>query len=180
MKQNALKAFSVVGLSTTLWNPTNEQMDMQYSGHSFSLMPGEKWEGMEINCAKHVLNAYGQRGLTSLNYGDDEEKIKADAIQRNLDFKKKQVLEHNTRNEQKRQMGLAWIPPTAKIRSYADELGVELMEPAPLKEKTVNVDPEIARLRDENREMKDRMDKLMGMIESLAKPDKPPDVKSGK
>jgi hypothetical protein len=122
---------------------------------------------MEINCAKHVLNAYGQRGLTSLNHGDDEERIGKDAIQRNLDFKRKQVFEHNTRNEQKRQMGMAWIPPSKKIREYADELGVELNEPAPLKEKVPTADPEIARLRDENRQMQERMDKLMGMMEKM-------------
>lgn len=140
---------------------------MQYSGISFTMSPGEKRE-VEINCGKHVLNAFGPRGLTMLKYGDDEEAVGKDAIDRNHQFQKKQVHEFNVRNEMRRQNGQAWIPPTQKIREYAGILGVELVEPAQPKEK-VN-DSEIALMRQENRDMKAQMGELMKMLESLTAP----------
>ncbi len=134
------------------------------------MQPGEKRE-VEINCGKHVLNAFGPRGLTFLNYGADEKRVGEDARQRNLEFKKKQVIDHNTRNEMRRQMGLGFIPASKVIARYATELGVELAEPYQLKEKGSS-DPEIMKLREENRELKTRMDKLMDTLESLTAPEK--------
>ena len=77
----------------------------------------------------HLLNAFGQRGLTSLPYGGDEEKISKEAIQRNLAFKKKQVVEYNQRNENRKAMNLGFLPPTEEIKKYALELGLKLLEP---------------------------------------------------
>ncbi len=110
------------------WNPTNEKFDMQYAGISIGFEPGQR-EILAIKCANHLLNAFGQRGLTSLSYGADEEKIKKDAIQRNHDFKTKQVVEYNQRNEARKQMKLGYLPPTEKLKAYAIELGLKLLEP---------------------------------------------------
>ena len=101
---------------------------MQYAGVSMTLYPGEL-EMFEINCAKHLLNAYGARGLTSIPHGGDEEKLKSDGKRRNEEFKRKQVTEYNIRNENRKNMGMGYLPPTKKMREYALELGLELMEP---------------------------------------------------
>ncbi len=112
----------------TLWNPTNEKLDMQYAGISIGLESGQK-QMYHVKCAMHLLNAFGQRGLTSLPYGGDEEKIGKEAVQRNLDFKKKQVVEYNQRNESRKAMNLGYLPPTEEIKKYALELGLKLLEP---------------------------------------------------
>jgi len=118
---------TTIGL--TLWNPTNEDLDgMQYAGISIGLKSGEK-QIFAIKCATHLLNAFGQRGLTSLTYGSDEEAIGKAAIQRNLDFKTKQIVEYNQRNENRKAMNLGYLPPTETLKKYAIELGLKLLEP---------------------------------------------------
>ena len=118
-------------VALTLWNPTNEMLEMQYAGVSMSMEPGER-ETFDITCAKHLLNTHGQRGLTSLNYGitkEEEERIGKEAIERNLSFKRKQITDYNVRNENRKNMGLGYLTPGKKMREYALELGIELMEP---------------------------------------------------
>ena len=62
-------------IGMVLWNPTDEDFDdMQYAGISISLKAGEK-QAFAMKCATHLLNAFGQRGLTSLIYGADEERV---------------------------------------------------------------------------------------------------------
>ena len=118
---------TTIGL--TLWNPTNEDLErMQYAGISIGLKAGEK-QIFAIKCAAHLLNAFGQRGLTSLTYGSDEEKVGKAAIQRNLDFKTKQVVDYNQRNENRKAMQLGYLPPTETLKKYALELGLKLLEP---------------------------------------------------
>lgn len=118
---------TTIGL--TLWNPTNEDLEgMQYAGISIGLKAGEK-QIFAIKCAAHLLNAFGQRGLTSLVYGSDEGKVGKAAIQRNLDFKTKQVVDYNQRNENRKAMQLGYLPPTETLKKYALELGLKLLEP---------------------------------------------------
>ena len=137
---------------------------MQYAGISFTLKPGQKRE-VEINCAKHVLNAFGQRGLTYLKYGDKEDDIAKEAKKRNFDFKKKQIVDHNTRNEQRKQMGLGYLDAGKKIREYSEQLGVSLVEPFQTLDR--KDDGEIAKLRLENMELKTRVDRMMTMMENF-------------
>jgi len=115
-------------IGMVLWNPTDEDLEMQYAGISIGMKSGQK-EAFAMKCATHLLNAYGQRGLTSLMYGSDEEKVGKAAIQRNYDFKKKQVVEYNQRNEARKQMRLGFLPPTKEIKEYAIQLGIQLLEP---------------------------------------------------
>lgn len=106
---------------------------MQYAGRSFTLFSGEKEEVNEA-CANHLLNAFGQRGLTFLKYGDDEATVGAQAKERNLDFKKRQVTLYNQTNEQRKLTRLGYLPPSPKLKEYALELGIELIEPYSLKD----------------------------------------------
>lgn len=117
---------TTVGL--VLWNPTSEDLEMQYSGISIGLKAGER-QAFAIKCATHLLNAFGQRGLTSLMHGADEAKVGKAAIQRNLDFKTKQVVEFNQRNEARFNMKLGYLVPSETIKKYAKELTLKLMEP---------------------------------------------------
>jgi len=111
-----------------LFNPTDEDIDMQYSGVSFTLKAGEK-KTFEAKCANHLLNSFGQRGLSYLAYGSDEEAIAAAGRERNRDFKHRMVTDFNVRNENRKNMGLGYHVPTKELKRYAEELELELMEP---------------------------------------------------
>jgi len=148
-----------------LYNPTNEEFDMQFAGVSMSMKPDTRLE-VEDACGRHVLNSMGQRGLTSLSYGCDEEKIKQDALKRNLDFKKKQIIEYNQKNENRKAMGLNYLPPTINVNEYAIELGLKLLEPFSMK------DPEreeINKAKAENDVLREEMDELKRMMAHQSK-----------
>jgi len=106
---------------------------MQYAGRSFTLCKGEKEEVNEA-CANHLLNAFGQRGLTFLKYGDDESAIGKASVDRNREFKKRQVQIYNQTNEQRKLTRLGYLPPSQKLKEYALELGIKLIEPYSMKD----------------------------------------------
>lgn len=137
-----------------LWNPTSEDFEgMQYAGISIGLKAGEK-QIFAIKCATHLLNAFGQRGLTSLTYGSNEEVVGKAAIQRNRDFKEKQVVEYNQRNESRRAMQLGYLPPTETLKKYAIELGLKLLEPYTVRDEER---AGIAQAKTENEELKKKL-----------------------
>ena len=152
---------TTVGL--TLFNPTNEFFEMQYAGISIGLAPGEK-QTFAIKCATHLLNAYGQRGLTSLVYGADEESVGKKALQRNLDFKRKQVVEYNQRNESRKAMQLGYLPPTEELKKYALELGLKLLEPYSVRDEER---AGISETKRENEVLKAEMAELKAMMKEL-------------
>ncbi len=131
-------------------NPTNEDFDMQYSGVSFTIRSGQK-QTLSANAANHILNSFGPRGLCYLQYGADEVKITAEGKRRNENFKRRHVTEFNIRNENRKNMNLGYLPPSEKTRQYAEELGIELVEPYAAKdkdrEKMQNQEKEIKELR---------------------------------
>ncbi len=106
---------------------------MQYAGRSFTLHSGERLEVNE-KCANHVLNAFGQRGLTYLKYGDDEKVVGDEAIARNRDFKRVQIQRYNEMNEQRKLSRLGSLSATPILKKYALELGIELLAPYTLKD----------------------------------------------
>ena len=136
-----------------LYNPTNENMDMQYAGISIRMEPGEK-QLFALKCASHLLNAFGQRGLTSLEYGADEGKVAEAARKRNEEFKKKQVVEYNQRNENRKQMGMGYLPPTEEVKKYAIELGLKLLEPYAVRDEERS---EIAQAKAQNSELQAKL-----------------------
>lgn len=162
-------------------NPTNEDLDMQFSGVSFSLKAGQKMVLAE-HAAKHVLNAFGPRGLTYLAFGADEEALSADGKRRNKEFKIKQLTEFNIRNENRKNMNLGYLPPSEKIKEYAAEMGIELMQPyAPrdLERTKMNAqDDEIMTLRRSNADLAEKVNKLLELVMADKKdkgPEKPPE-----
>src|SRR5512137_965001 len=112
-------------MSIKIWNPTNETMTMQFEGRTFIMKP-DSFEKVTESCGKHLLTGFGPRGLTSLEHGDDEAKVRADALSRNRDFKLKQVIDYNRRNESRKQMNLPFLIPPDYIKDYAKELGIDL------------------------------------------------------
>ena len=140
----------------TLWNPTNENFAMQFEGRMYYLKPDERVKVSEP-CGKHLLTGFGPRGLTSLEYGDEPrmEQIRADALKLNRDFKLRQVVEYNRRNESRKQMNLAFLIPPEHIREYAKELGIDLLAPYSVREEE---NARIQQLQDVNEKLSKALD----------------------
>jgi len=92
-------------MAITLFNPTDDDFKAQYGGVTF-VIPKVPEDGhmvrVEDNKGNHILNQLGPRGLTSLDYGDEEEvkKKKAeDGRRRNIEFKRNQIVRYNRDNE---------------------------------------------------------------------------------
>lgn len=118
-------------MAIILFNPTNEDLTTQYIGEDVTIQAGKKVR-VDDPRGRHVLNVLGPRGLMTLEYGDEgegEEKKAETGRQRNKDFKYKQVIDFNTLNEQRFQSRLPYLQPSAHIKRYANELGIELRQP---------------------------------------------------
>lgn len=146
---------------------------MTYAGRSLSLGPDEKITGVNEACKNHLVNNFGQRGLVALGYSDHgkEEEIGVKAREINLQFKKKQVRVYNETNEQRKLSRLGYLSPSKKIKEYAVELGVELLEPYTLKDEEKAA---IAKSTVENELLKQRllvqqneMDEMRKMLKTL-------------
>ncbi len=163
-------ALAPTGTGMVIWNPTNEDIEMQYAGISFTLVSGEKRE-FEVNAANHIINSFGARGLTPLKYGDEanEKKIGADGIARNKEFKLRQVTVYNQQNENRKHMNLGYQPPSAIIKRYAIELGLKLLEPFSVRDEERSA---ISKTSAENEELKQKIsvqEKEMAELKEMMK-----------
>jgi len=125
-------------MATVLFNPTNEELRTQHQGVDVILKPyPEDGHVLKVDDkrARHVLNVLAPRGLTTLEYGDDRQdgKIKkekaASGVKRNLDFKRKQVVEFNQLNISNKDNKIGYLHPAKHLKEYADEVGIKLVEP---------------------------------------------------
>lgn len=122
-------------MAEVLFNPTNERFETQYIGEVV-VIPSYPEEGHILKVdsarARHVLNVLSPRGLCVLNYGDSEQKkeeIAKAGRERNKAFKRKMVIQFNQQNEANKQRTLPYLVPTEQLTSYADELGIALLQP---------------------------------------------------
>ena len=175
------QALAPIGGGMILWNPTNEDMEMQYAGISFTLVSGEKRD-FEINAANHIINSFGARGITPLKYGDEanEDKIGAAGIARNKEFKLRQVTLYNQQNENRKHMNLGYQPPSAILKKYAIELGIKLLEPFTVRDEERAA---ISKSSAENEDLKQKLAvqgselaEMKEMLKQFMSRDIPPDI----
>jgi hypothetical protein len=164
----------MANIGTVLYNPTNEDLDMQYAGISLTLKPGQQ-EMFNNKCANHLLNSFGQRGLSALFYGCDEEKVKADGVKRNTEFKKRMVVNYNQTNENRKHQNLGYHPPTEQIQKYAIELGLKLFEPYSIRDAEREA---ISHTAVENEKLKNEVAELKEMVKQLLVQKAEPEPKS--
>jgi hypothetical protein len=139
-----------------LVNYTSEKFEYTYGGLSKTILPGETKKVLEPE-GNHALNALGARGLSKKEFDDDgkiinEEKNKSDAVERNIDFKKRQIYTYNFRNETRKASGQPYDVPTPTVKRYSAELGINLLQPYTMAE---GEKAEIAKLNKES-EAKDK------------------------
>lgn len=142
-----------------LWNPTGEDFDYTYGGLSYRLEAGKKKRVSEAE-GNHVLNALGSRGVTRLVFDDEgksinEDKIKADALDRNREFKERQIIHYNERNERRKASGQPYDAPTKEVKKFAIELGIELLKPYEMAKGEV---AQVAKVTAENEALKKQLE----------------------
>lgn len=149
-----------------LLNYTDEDLGYQYGGLSYTISAKKEGKAgtkkVQDSEGHHALNSLGARGLTKVEYDDEGqpcngEKNETDAIERNRQFKIRQVNNYNYRNQQRKASGQSYDVPTREVAKYAVELGIDLLQPYTM---AIGEKAEIAKLNQADTEKDKRMEKL--------------------
>ena len=158
-------------MSKVLFNPTKEKMSAFHEGIETFLQPCPE-DGHKIkvpdNKANHILNYLGPRGICVLEYGDEskEQQIAEAGLQRNKEFKIKQVVRYNQDNQAREQSLKPYIEPTAQVKRYAEEVGIKLIEPYVVEDtKNKKISDLEAKLTEQSEQMQAMMAQMTKMME---------------
>lgn len=120
-------------------------------------------EDMPEAKANFLVNKFDQRGLLKLQFGDDPEEKKAEAMQIYREFWTRQVVNHNQANEKRQARNLEFSRAPGEVERHAKELGLKLLGPWTA---TSDESVEMKQLRNDNSELTVRMN---SMADQLAK-----------
>lgn len=139
---------------------------MTYAGRSFTLDAGEKLEHVNDAAKNLLMTHYQQRGLVALGYNDNghEEEIAKRAREVNRKFKIDQIRRYNQDNENRKHDGKKYIPPTGKVRDYAEELHITLNEPYAVRDAEREA---IASTKNENEALTKKVNELTDLVAKL-------------
>lgn len=161
-------------MATVLFNPTNkldkkfhELFRGQYLGKGIRIEAGQKLKVPDAT-ARHLLNELAPRGLLSLDFGDDDEERAKEGLERNREFKVKQINDFNEKNSARKHQGLPYLWPTDTIKLYAEEIGVILVESYQVDDaqlqKVKTLETENQTLKDQMVEMSQKMNQILDQI----------------
>lgn len=149
---------------TTIANLTPDTIEWWHVGVNGFLNPGDIKE-FDDGRAAHILTKYGPRGIVQMSYGDKPEDKKESAMTLFRAFWEKQVTDHNRMNEDRREnKKLGPINPTKELEEKAKLLGLELIKPWRVEAKESQ---EVAKLRDENKDLRSTINRLSAQVEKL-------------
>lgn len=153
-------------MAMILFNPTDEDFEGQYVGEQVVVKAGTKIK-VDDPRGRHIINQLGNRGLVTLEYGDEGngeiEKAKI-GIARHANFCKKQVLDFNQINEGRFQSKLPYLMPTKQLKDYAKKLGIGIREPYNVEDAA---NEELAKLMTQNKELAAQVAKKDMALENL-------------
>jgi len=115
-------------------NYTPDAIRWEHIGFSGILEAGKVVE-MPEGRAKHLLNKYSPRGIIQLEFGDDEEKRKKEAMETWEIFWNHTIQNFNQHNERMKNQNLPYIAPTKMDVAHAKMLNIELIGPWVMKPK---------------------------------------------
>ena len=113
----------------------------------------------------HILNQFGPRGLIKLQYGDEEEVRKKEAMTIYTMFWERQITNFNQQNEARKNENKAYIAPNKQLQEKADEMGLEIVGPWKLKIPVASA--EMDKLKAENKELYTKIDTLQTQVSEL-------------
>jgi len=178
-------------MSTTLFNPTSEDLAAQHIGVTTTIKKfPEKGHMVLVDDAKarHILNILAPRGLTTLDYGDegDEKKKKAaEGRTRNKEFKIKQIVDFNQLQQQNEAKKIEYSYPSKALKDYSDELGLDLIRPyelpnlekgkiKKLKEEIENKDVKLEEQTQQMKAMQSQISELADIVKKVIKSEPEP------
>jgi hypothetical protein len=153
-------------MAMILFNPTDEDFEGQYVGEQVIIKAGAKVK-VDDPRGRHIINSLGNRGLVTLEYGDEGggELAKAKiGIERHRAFIRKQVLDFNQINEGRFQGKLPYLMPTAQLKNYAKKLGIGIREPYNVEDAA---NEELSKLMAQNKELQAQVAKKDSALETL-------------
>jgi len=161
-------------MSTVLYNATDklgekfqEIFKGQYLGRCQVIKPGQKIKVPDA-AARHFLNELSPRGLISLDFGDDDEERAKEGLERNREFKVKQLNDFNEKNSARKHMGLPYLWPTKFLKLYAEEIGVRLVESYQVDDaqlqKVKTLETDNTALRAQIAEMNEKMNQILDQM----------------
>jgi hypothetical protein len=169
-------------MDVTLMNPTKEYMEPLFGGKPYPLPPGKKIR-VDGSIGNHIINTHGLRGIISLDYDDDKIKYKNDksktveewkigkGLERNKEFRIKQVMDINQINEKRKHEKMSYLEPTEEVKQYAKDLGLELLSPYTVTDKDQvemnKLKEENLELREQNLLIKEQNSAIMGKLDLL-------------
>jgi len=114
--------------------------------------------------ANFILNKFGIRGLVVMNYGDDEEAKKKEALKLWQRFWERQIENHNQHNEQQKEAGNRYSAPTDELDAHAKMLGLDLLRPWRVEAKSTK---EMDELKGENMALRKTLESMQSQMTQL-------------
>lgn len=123
-------------MAMVILNPTDEEIKVTWGGQNYTLKPDSR-EKVDDSMGRQIVHNYGNRGLVSLEYGDEGEielkKIK-EGRAKNDEFWTRQCVNYNQLNEQREQSHRPFLKPSKEVQDNARRLGIKLLEPYKLED----------------------------------------------
>lgn len=157
-------------------NFTPDPLHWQHQGRRGIIKPGDIITNRDRGWENHVLNKLGPRGLVKIEYNDDEEVLKKKAMDTYRDFWLHNIQRFNELNEQQKNEGRQYTPPTQELMDHADLFDVELVGPWKLKfgkegDKAKgdggSAAPKVKELEERVGSMESQLNDMYGMLKSL-------------
>jgi len=122
----------------------------------------------------HILNEFSRRGLVKMQFDDDPEVKKEQALAQYNKFWEYQIDKHNEDNEQQAERGHRYNKASTQLVAKADELGIPIKKPGSLEQKgnvqTAALLKENAALRETVEEQSRQMAEFLEMFKAERAP----------
>jgi hypothetical protein len=145
-------------------NFTPDAILWMHGGQDGTLKPGDIKEFPDAR-ARHILNKFDRRGILVLNFGDDPDKKRDEAMKIWRNFWVRQVTVFNQDNERRKNTNREYLDPHEELREHAEKLGLELVGPWSLK---VTDNAQIMGVLQENATLKVQLAQLTAQVAELA------------
>jgi len=146
-------------------NFTPDTISYVHGGIPGELKSGEMTD-MPEKKANFILNKYDQRGLCTLQFGDDPEACKKKAMEVYREFWTRQIINHNQANEARQARNLEYSKPEKDVLKHANELGLKVLGPWQV---NINESVELTNIKNENAELRVQVNQMSSQLAQLIK-----------
>lgn len=146
-------------------NFTPDAILWMHGGVDGTLKPGDIYECQDSR-GRHILNKFDKRGILRLEFGQDPQTKREEAMEVWRRFWEHQVVYFNQDNERRKNTNKEYVEPTRELHEHAQKLGLELVGPWSIKHTD---DSKVQLLKDENDTMRVSIEMLTKQVEALTK-----------